>query len=285
MLAFAAFCRLAIVAALLAADSDDIRPASATATTQPAAKPVHLAGRDWTPREIDLSRPLAGYDACFVLLDPQKGEIVRYNATRCAERFGPCSTFKVPNTLIGLETGVLSGPDHLLKWDGTNRNRPELNHDHNLRSAIKDSVLWYFQIVAERIGPARMQAWLDRIDYGNRDISSGQTTFWLGESLKISALEQAEFMCKLQRGDLPFAPRTLDLTRELIVYSTENGATLRGKTGTYGKQENTFGWFVGYVTHGEQVFPFAMNISADKNASGPRTRELCIEILKSQGWY
>lgn len=283
MLAFAALFRLVVFLALFAG-SDDLRPAGVVTATQPAAA-IHLAGRDWTARDIDLSEPLAGYDACFVLLDPQKNEIVRFNAARCGVRFAPCSTFKIPNMLIGLETGVLSGSDHLLKWDGVQRDRAELNHDHNLRSAVKDSVVWYFQQVAAGIGAERMQSFLDRLNYGNRDTSSGLTQFWLGGSLRISALEQAEFMFNLQRGELPFSTRTLDLGRELIVIATENGATLRGKTGTYGKQENTLGWFVGYTTRGDRHFIVAMNISADRNASGPRTRDLCIEILKARGWY
>lgn len=281
---FLGFLRLAFVFAAWT-PTDDQRPASnPSATTQPAAATATLAGREWPVRELDLSAALAGYDGCFVLLDAQHNEARVYNRARCAERFSPCSTFKIPNALIGLETGVLSGPDHLLAWDGVQRDRPELNHDHNLRSAIKDSVVWYFQKVAAGVGTERMQTWLDRMHYGNRDISGGLTQFWLGASLKISAFEQLEFIDRLRRGDLPFAPANQATVRELIVIGTENGATLRGKTGTLGG-ENGLGWFVGYTVRGEQTWPFAMNISGGRDATGPKTRELCIAILKANGWY
>jgi len=59
-------------------------------------------------------------------------------------------------------------------------------------SAMRNSVLWYFQRIA-RTGHGARARLLKRFDYGNADPSSGWTTFWLGESLIISPDEQLRF--------------------------------------------------------------------------------------------
>src|SRR5262245_22593498 len=103
--------------------------------------------------------PFGGFDGCFVMLDVRRGKFTRIRPERCAERLSPCSTFKIPNALVGLETGVLSGAEHEFNWDGVRRERAELNHDHTLRTAIRDSVVWYFQRVAAGVGDQRMRRW------------------------------------------------------------------------------------------------------------------------------
>lgn len=229
---------------------------------------------------IDLSKQMGPYEGCFVMLDVSASRYVRYNPDRCAERFSPCSTFKIPNSLIGLETGVLADADHELKWDGVKGWREITNQDHTLRSAFKYSVVWYYQRVAEMIGEKRMRQWLDRIEYGNRDISAGLTQFWLGQSLKISADEQVAFLLKLQRGELPFSKRTQDIVRDIMVLSGGGDWILRGKTGTNAREGKTvLGWFVGYLTHGEEAYVFALNIKGRDGATGAQAERICRSVL------
>lgn len=235
-----------------------------------------------TAREIDLSQHFRGYEGCFVLLDVQHDTITRFNPKQAAKRLSPCSTFKVPNSLIGLETGVVSGPDHVLKWDGKKRWRDSLNRDHDLRSAIKYSVVWYYQRVAEQIGEQRMREALRKLDYGNRDISAGLTTFWLSSSLEVSADEQVRFLRDLQAGKLPFSERSQRIVREIMVLDKHDDAVLCGKTGTGGSQEKdiaNLGWFVGWVQRSDNVYVFALNIEAERDATGRRAREICLKIL------
>jgi beta-lactamase class D len=47
-----------------------------------------------------------------------------------------------------------------------------------------------------------MQTWLERFDYGNRNIAGGQDMFWLDGDLRISALKQVLFLEKLASGKL-----------------------------------------------------------------------------------
>src|SRR4051812_32042056 len=102
----------------------------------------------------DLSKYFGSSKGTFVLEDPVRGVTTRFHPELAAERVSPCSTFKVPHALIGLETGVLSGPEHPMKWDGTQRRLDAWNQDQTLRTAIRDSVVWYFQKVAEGVGLA-----------------------------------------------------------------------------------------------------------------------------------
>ncbi len=235
---------------------------------------------------IDLSKTFEGYEASFVLVNEKTQTVERFNSKRCKERLGPCSTFKVPHALIALELGVLSDENHLMKWDGKKRWRDALNRDHTLASAMSDSVLWYFQRVAPEVGEERMRANLKKLGYGNQDISSGLATFWLNQSLKISADEQVEFLRKLRTDRLPYGKHALNTTRKVITLESANGYTLAGKTGTAASDDHErmiLGWFVGYVERGDEAYVFACNIVADDNASGPHAKKLVFKILRERG--
>ena len=233
-------------------------------------------------RETDLGRYFAGYRGCFVLLDVSGNTVTRYNAEGCDARHPPCSTFKVPNSLIGLETGVVPDADTVVKWDGVKRYAPAWNRDQTLRSAVANSALWYFQEVARRVGEARMRQFLGAIGYGNQDTSGGIDAFWLNSTLTISANEQVEFLRKLAADELPFSRRTTDIVKDVMILKQTDAYILRGKTGTGGTDDRsraTLGWFVGYLTCGERVYVFATNIQADDRATGREAREIAEKIL------
>jgi beta-lactamase class D len=158
------------------------------------------AGLCSTSTTRDLSEFFGGREGCFVLYDAQADTWLRHNPRGCAERFTPCSTFKIANSLIALHTGVASGPEFSLKWDGVKHPITAWNRDHTMRSAFSNSAVWFYQEIARRIGPERMTDGLRRFDYGNCDTSGGVTNFWLDSTLRISADEQVAF---LRRGPTP----------------------------------------------------------------------------------
>ena len=125
------------------------------ATALPATNGLPRTSAAETDATIDLTAKFDGFDGCFVLYRTGDRSHVRHNPERCARRLSPCSTFKIPNSLIGLETGVIEGPDHLLEWDGTKRWREVQNRDHDLRSAFENSVVWYYQALAAGVGVPR----------------------------------------------------------------------------------------------------------------------------------
>ena len=230
--------------------------------------------------------PLGEYaevpQTCIALYHRNSDEYHVYNMAQCQERLSPCSTFKIPNALIGLESGVLEGPDSLKSWDGTMHSREVLNQDHDLASAIKNSVVWYFQDVALDIGPERMQTALDAYDYGNRNISGGQDIFWLSSSLEISALEQVLFMDALDREALPANPEYQVMVREMMLQDSglpgDFRGKLYGKTGSCVGPEGEHGWFAGFLHRGDQRWVFAVNVKGD-GQWGWQARKIAVRVL------
>ena len=120
-------------------------------------------------------------ESCFLLFELGVGEIRRNPSEACRTRLTPASTFKVPHALAALEAGAIKSPDERLTYDGKGDWPESAKRDHTLASAVRHSVLWYFQRVAERLGPEREAQYLRRLAYGNMDASSGLTTFWIGD--------------------------------------------------------------------------------------------------------
>jgi beta-lactamase class D len=247
------------------------------------------------PKRTEGNRPFAAAtvrafespaNACLVLLEPRSGKTRVMNAERAQQRFSPASTFKVPNALIGLDTGVIPDTEHVIPWDGTRHDRDVNNHNHSLRSAMRYSVVWYFQELARRVGQSRMEVAIRSFNYGNADISSGLTTFWLRGSIRISADEQAAFLRRLQQGSLPVSHRAAAGVLDILTLARGADWTYRGKTGTYSGLVDgihaDLGWFVGWIEYRGRVLIFAANDSTE-GTSGPAVRVRVEHVLVELG--
>lgn len=189
--------------------------------------------------------------------------LVMTDETRSRMGYLPASTFKIPHALIALETGVVKDVDNeIIRWDGVTRENEHWNKDHTLRSAMRYSVVPVFQQIARRIGAERMKQFVDAFKYGNRDISGVPIDkFWLEGKLRISALEQIDFLRRFRAGELPVAKRNLDLVRDIIPQEKTGNAVIRAKTGTFRRDgQPSLGWLVGFSEHGEDIAIFALNI-------------------------
>ncbi len=253
---------------------------------------------------VNLSGHFGDFEGTFVLYDQAKECQLVHNVTRSRERFSPCSTFKIPNSLIGLETGVIVDENFVLPWNGTQYSFESWNKDHTLATAIRDSVVWYYQELARRVGEKRMREWLDHIGYGNRDISGGIDRFWLGSTLRISAREELDFLRRLQSDDLPFSKRSMEIVRRIMIQEEtfwdaygekapgsekvkgKVRSVLRGKTGSHMEDGKwALGWFVGWVEREDSPVFFAANISGADGASGMTARKMALGILKEMGYW
>lgn len=232
-------------------------------------------------KSIDLSKYFKDFrESTFVLYDPAQQMFEIHDLDAAEVRRSPCSTFKIPNSLIGLESGVIKDKDHLLKWDGTKTWNENWNRDHTLETAFKHSTVWYFQELARLVGAEKMQGFVDQIDYGNKDISGGIDQFWLGDSLEISAMEQIRFLQKLYYNRLPFSQSIMDTVKDIMVYKTGDDYVLRGKTGSgFIEDETSWGWYVGYIEVKDKVYFFASNIEAKEGATGRGLRTIIVDIL------
>ena len=214
----------------------------------------------------DLSKHFQGIDGTFVLLDGQTGAYTRWNAARAEQRFAPCSTFKIPNTAILLEAGAAPDPEFVVKYDpALKASRQAWRQDHTLRTAYRDSVLWYYHAVSKNAGMAAEARLVKQFGYGNGDTSGGvdgARPFWIDGSLRISANEQVAFLKRLHDQRLGLSPRTDSLTKAIMIAEQTPAGTLRAKTGACqpaGDAQVTV-WYVGYVEKPAGVWYFALEL-------------------------
>lgn len=226
------------------------------------------AGAAETIAEPRWQRPFEarGLKGTFVLYEPAADRYRVLDEGRARRRFIPASTFKIPNALIGLEVGAIADENEVFRWDGKPKPVPAWERDHTLASGLGESVVWMFQEVARRIGKAAMREWLDRLDYGNRDIGGGIDHFWLQGGLRVSAYEQVEFLHRLAEGRLPMTQRSQRLVRRALEVERTRGYTLYAKSGNAAGREPVQ-WWVGWIERrGRPEAFFAMNL-----APGPKT--------------
>ena len=170
-------------------------------------------------------------EGSFVLFDPQAEKYIFYNEKQFEQPFLPASTFKICNSLIGIETGVIRDENFIIPWDSVVRQNPNWNHDQDLKTAFKNSTVWYYQELARRVGGSRMKHWLDTIGYGNKDTSGGIDRFWLSGGLRITPHQQIDFLQRLHDYKLPFSRRTIDLVKNIMIARDTLNYVLRAKTG------------------------------------------------------
>jgi beta-lactamase class D len=221
-------------------------------------------------------------EGSFVLYDQNNDKFTFYNQVQCKEQYSPASTFKICNSLIGLETGVIKDENFVIPWDGVMRPNPKWNQDHDLKSAFKNSTVWYYRELARRVGKEKMKFWIDKAQYGNADTSGGVDLFWLKGGLRVTPEQQIGFLKRLQNDKLPFSKRSVDIVKKIMIAKDTLGYVVRAKTGWSDEEKRIVGWYVGYVEKNNNVYYFANCIqSADtenKNFSQARV-EIANRIL------
>lgn len=217
----------------------------------------------------------------FVLYEPDAHRYSILDDRRARHGYLPASTFKIPNALIGLEVGSIRDESEVFHWDGKPKPRKAWERDQTLDSGMRESVVWMFQEVAKRTGKARMKDWIDRFDYGNHDIRGGIELFWLQGSLRISALQQVEFLRKLEEGRLPVSARSRRLVRDALLNEKAGDYAIHSKTGTTGAVREPVQWWVGWVEKdGRPVAYFAMNLTPTRDTKFEDRFAIGMEILR-----
>jgi beta-lactamase class D len=205
----------------------------------------------------------AGTDGTFVGYKTDDYLVIASDKNRSGEAKLPASTYKIPNSIIALETGVVGDPDKdIFKWDGVVRSIDAWNKDHTMRSAIAASAVPVYQEIARRIGQERMQKYVDLFEYGNRDIGGGIDQFWLTGNLRIDPVQQVDFVDRLRRGTLPVSKRSQDLVRDILPVTKVGDSTIRAKSGLLGAEigKPSLGWMVGWAEKGSAQTVFALNL-------------------------
>ncbi len=227
-----------------------------------------------------------GVTGSFSLYNLKSNTYILWNESQFDSLYTPASTFKIPNSLFALETGVILDENEIIPWDSVVRWLPAWNRDHNLRDAFKNSTVWFYQELARRIGRERMQEFISAIGYGNQDISGALDSFWLNGVLKISPRGQITMLVNLYNNTLPFSQRTMDIVKKIMIREKTENYTLRAKTGWSTQEKRDIGWFVGFVERSDNVWFFACCIQAPDETIPDFTEirlKITNEILRGMG--
>jgi len=228
----------------------------------------------------------------FGIYDNGQDHFTIYNLKRFKDSaYLPASTFKIVNSLVGIETGRISDETMVIPWDGVIRNLPgndstkSWNRDLTMAQAFEYSAVPYYQEIARRIGTDTMQRYLDTLGYGsryNRAVIKTIDSFWLDNSVKITADEQMGLVKKLYFDQLPFQKRTQRIVRSLMFRQGNSNYSLSYKTGLgYSENGNAIGWVVGWIIENKHPYPFVLNVEGKKGIDMATVRmDILMGILK-----
>ena len=197
----------------------------------------------------------------ILLLDASAKQYYSNNFVWCEKGKLPASTFKIPNTIIALESGVVAHDSVVFKWDGTKRAFKIWEQDLIFRDAFKYSCVPCYQKVAREIGVRQMTEYITKFDYGSISVdSTNLENFWLTGKARITPFQQIGFLKKLYESQLPISKRTEKMVKDIMVLDEQAAYKLSGKTGWSVDNEKNNGWFVGYLETAGKVYYFATNV-------------------------
>lgn len=239
---------------------------------------------DFVDARLEAHFSSRGVTGCFVVHDVSADRIHWWNRDRAKRKFRPASTFKIPNALIGVETGAVKDIDEIIPWGGTKELRRIWEHDMNLREAMKVSNVAVFHTVSKRVGLANMRKYLNHFGYGNEKTGDDiDCRFWLEGPLEISAWDQVVFLRKLATDQLPIRPETTLAVREILVFRELENCRIFAKTGWVGPADPQIGWWVGWVQRGTDVYPFALNIDIHEDKDAEHRIPIGLDSLATLG--
>ncbi len=231
-----------------------------------------------------------GVQGCFALYQQESDSLFLYNPRRCEQGFLPASTYKIPNSLIALETGVLSSPADSIYWDGRKAWNADWNRNHSLASAFRVSCVPCYQQIARKVGKKRMRHWTKAARYGQLDIKAKNIDiFWLAGDSRITPLQQVDFLRRLYREELPFRRENQQAVKQVMLLEEGPGYKLYGKTGWAQPDSRNIGWFVGWVETKTGVYIFANNVENQQAPEGKNQvfqrcrREIVMAVLQREG--
>ncbi|CAM2066459.1 Beta-lactamase [Sulfidibacter corallicola] len=233
----------------------------------------------------DFAKIFENHQATFVMKELESGQMWRFNDEALDRGCLPCSTFKIPHSIIGLELGILQDADTKIKrdplkfpaedwWPRSWERSPA-----TLRQAMKHSIVWYYRTLAGHVGPKRMQQWLTKFDYGNGDFSAGPDIFWIKGDFAISPNEQLDFMERFYREKLGVSEKTTAILKDVLVLDNQKDYRFSGKTGLCTMPDKKkVGWLVGYLERGPRTFVYVLKLEGD---TFDQIKHARIELVKA----
>ncbi|MEM7358359.1 MAG: class D beta-lactamase [Pseudomonadota bacterium] len=218
----------------------------------------------------------------LVVADAEGEPIFVHNQERAEKRFSPASTFKVLNTLIALDQGVVTSAESTFEWDGKVRGIGSWNQDQSLTTAFQRSCVWCYQEIARQVGIEHYQDQLAKLSFGNQQTGEVVDEFWLNSSLTISALEQIEFLRALAAQTLPFEPTYQHTLKSIMLNDEKGDIRVYAKTG-WAIRVDKVGWFVGYLERDREHILFAMNMEMVSGEQASLRKSITLDALQILG--
>lgn len=211
-----------------------------------------------TNQSIQLLFDSTGIKGSVVIYDISQNTLISNSFDFFEQGYLPASTFKIANTIIGLEAGVIKNENHIFKWDSIPRRLFMWNTDLTLQEAFSVSCVPCFQEVARNIGAERMNQWLKKLDYGTMQVTKDNIdVFWLEGESTISQQLQIRFLVHLYYSQLPIQTSTERIIKSIMLQEENDDYSLSGKTGWAIRDGNNIGWFVGWIETKGKVYFFA----------------------------
>lgn len=235
--------------------------------------------------DAELARLFREAGISGTLLIESAGSHQRYvhNATRAAQPFTAASTFKVLNSLIGLQEGAVSGPEAVFHWDGTHYEMPDWNRDQTLASAFRLSCVWCYQQLARRVGAAVYPAYIRAAGFGQLREPFVVDQFWLDGSLTVSAQQQVAFLRQVALRELPYRAQSYAALESIMLAEQTPHYRLYAKTGWSARATPGTGWYVGYVKSERDTWLFALNIDTHSADDLPQRQTIVRAALTAKG--
>ena len=246
--------------------------------------------------DVDWSEYFNGMNGAAVVYDVTNRQYTMYNGDSALIRSSPCSTFKIISSLIALENGIFEPEDSTRNWSGEIFWNEDWNKDIDFSEAFRTSCVWYYRQVIDDIGKDMMQKELDKLQYGNCDISDWEgrlntnnnnralTGFWIESSLMISPKEQVEVMERIFGDNSDYSEETLNELKQVMLVSEQERTdiSIYGKTGM-GKAEGIVvdAWFTGFAegTEGKIYFCVYLGRTDGMNVSSSGAKKIAIQIV------
>jgi beta-lactamase class D len=190
--------------------------------------------------------PLSAEEEDFLVLETENDQpmTVQGNKNLIAQQFSPASTFKIILAWACLEEGIVQPSTlHQVK----DPHVPQTPRAISLKEALFFSSNDYFVWLYEQIGLDTLTQYIQKSELLGKSIPAD----WLGDdlkavvragSLKVSPLQQHQFILRLMNGQLASGENDAALRTALEWPSSNPKLRLFGKTGSWGDVV----WFNGF---------------------------------------
>jgi beta-lactamase class D len=198
----------------------------------------------------------------------------------------PASTFKIVNTLIALETGVIEDENEIIPWiddydTSKYGHRPNIYRDLSVKQAFELSAGWAYRELAKRIGKEKYKEILTVIGYGNVDLSIDDPDFWNFGDFAVSPANQVQVLIGIYEENLPFSKRAYQVLKKIMIEEQTAEYTIRSKTGWTRAEGKDTGWWVGYIEKAGNTYFFATRLVKDRKEKNPNFGPCRKEITKT----